>query len=190
MAFCATAQIPGTLKLAGSVGFAQPLRSGVSGGYLLSLEPKFIITPTIDVGVRIEAAQLPRSVVSGGTTFATNSRFLSSYLATASYWLSNKVKFRSFVGLGAGLYQVPETNRVSVIYNQSPDDILFPEGSRFGGMVRYGVKTGHYIASVEYNMALASTLYRSTTPIKSPNSYLSIKVGYEIGGYKSKPATK
>ncbi len=185
----AIAQQPGSLKLAGSAGFAQPPYAGVSGGYLLALEPKIIVTPTIDVGVRIEAAQLTRSVISDGSTFTTNSRFLSSCIITGNYWLS-KGRFRSFVGLGAGLYHIPATDRVIVVHNQSPDDILFPVIDRLGGMVRYGLKVGHYIASVEYNLVTPSTVYRSVTPLSSPNSYLSIKVGYEIGGYKARPAPK
>ena len=185
----AAAQQPGSLKLAGSAGFAQPPYAGVSGGYLLALEPTLIVTSTIDAGIRIEAAQRTRSVVSDGSTFATNSRFLSSYVATGNYWLSQG-RFRSFVGLGAGLYHIPATDRVTVLYNQSPDDIQFPAIDRLGGMVRYGLKVGHYLVTAEYNLVTPSTVYRSATPLKSPNSYLSIKAGYEIGGHKAKPAPK
>lgn len=183
------AQNPGSLKLCGSVGFAQPLQSGVSGGFLLAIEPKIIVTPTIDVGVLVEAAYIPRSISFAGSAYPTNIKVYGSYKVTGNYWLSQG-KYRSFVGIGAGLYQRPKTDPVTVIYNQSPDDILFPAGARFGGLVRYGLKTGHYVATVEYNAVLASTLYRSATPIKSQNSYLSIKVGYEIGGFKKKAATK
>lgn len=187
VALSAVAQTPGSLKLCGSVGYAQPLRSGVSGGFVLAIEPKIIVTPKIDIGVLVEAAYIPRSISFAGSTYPTNVKVYGSYKVTGNYWLSQG-KFGSFVGVGAGLYQLPKTDAVTVIYNQSPDDILFPMGSRFGGLVRYGLKTGHYVATVEYNAVLASTLYRSATPITSPNGYLSIKVGYEVGGFKKKTA--
>ena len=184
----AVAQSP--LKLSGSVGYGQPLQSGVPGGFVLALEPKFIVNPKIDIGVLIEAAYMSRSIKSEGVTYSTNSRMWASYKATGNYWLSNTGRYQSFVGVGAGLYQLPETDGVSVIYNQSPSTILFPAGARFGGLIRYGVKAGHFIATAEYNLVLASTLYRSATPLKSSNSYPTIKVGYEIGGFKKKPVTK
>lgn len=179
-----SAQTP--LKLCGSVGFAQPMVFSVPGSYVGALEVKYILNERIDIGALAEVAQFTRSVHSAGTVYPTNSGLLSSYRLTGNYWLSADAqkRFRSFVGIGAGLYQIPAANRVTVVFGQSPDDILFPGGSRFGGMLRYGLKFRHYVGTVEYNLVSSSTLYRSATALNSPNSYLSVKIGYEIGGYK------
>lgn len=188
VALNAAAQSSNPFKLCGSVGFAQPAQAGINGGFLLAIEPKVMINPKLDIGVLVEAIYVPRSIKFQGTTYPTNVQVTGSYKAIANYWLSSG-KVKSFVGLGAGLYQLPATTNVTVVYNQSPDDIVFPAGGRFGGVVRYGIKYAHLVATAELNAVLASDLYRSVTLVKGNNSYASVKIGYEIGGMKrEKPA--
>ena len=183
VALSAAAQVPGTFKLSGAVGYAQPIASGITGGIAVALEPKVTVTNKVDVGVRFEGAYITRGVQVNSVANPSSYGLLMSYLATGTYRLSEG-RIKTYAGAGAGIFQVANTNTVTVIYDQSPNDVKFPGETRFGGMARLGLKTGHYIANLEYNAVLPSKVYLSATALDARSSYLSLKIGYEIGGYK------
>jgi hypothetical protein len=184
VAVSAQAQEFKPFKVNVSLGYALP--SG-GGGLLFAVEPKYGINDQIDVGLRIEGAGMARAVVVNGNDFAGDVSFAGSYLLTGNYMLSTN-NFRPFVGAGVGLFGIASTSAISINGQTLNGDIT--AGNVFGGMVRAGFKTGHFVLGLEYNLIPASDvrLLDSSGQVQvgqaaqSKNSYLGIKLGFDIGG--------
>lgn len=184
LAFAAQAQEFKPFKVNVSIGGAIP--SG-GGGVLFAVEPKYGINDRIDLGLRFELAAMARSVVYNGNTTSGNATGAGSYLLTGNYLLSDN-NFRPFIGVGAGLYQIAGTSFVTDGTNSTNGEIQ--AGNAFGGMIRAGFKAGHFVLGVEYNLVPSTTtaLYDSNGTVRvgqsvqSKNSYLGIKLGFDIGG--------
>ena len=139
------------------------------------------------MGLRLEVAVMAREVVSGGTTSAGTAQAASSYILTGNYMLSDK-NFRPFVGAGLGLFGTASTAVVTTGSSSSNGSIA--AGTAFGGMVRGGFKAGHLVLAVEYNIipSTNSVLLDSKgavqigKTVQSQNSYLGVKLGFDIGG--------
>lgn len=171
-----------------SIGAAIP--SG-GGGVLFAIEPKYGINDQIDIGLRIEGAGMARNVVANGNTTSGDVKFSGSYILTGNYMLSD-AGFRPFVGIGAGLFGVGSTG-VTVVGSGSSSTSYngnISAGNVFGGMARVGFKTGHFVLGVEYNLIpnTSSIVYDNNgtnqvgTSVESKNSYVGVKVGFDIGG--------
>ncbi|ADB39963.1 hypothetical protein [Spirosoma linguale] len=171
-----------------SLGAAIP--SG-GGGVLFALEPKYGINDQIDIGLRIEGAAMARSVVANGNTTSGDVKFSGSYILTGNYMLSDN-NFRPFVGIGAGLFGVGSTGFTVVGSgsNAQSTNGSISAGNVFGGMARVGFKAGHFVLGIEYNLIpnTKSVVYNSTgssqigTSVESKNSYVGVKLGFDIGG--------
>ena len=185
--FAAQAQEFKPFKVNVSLGLALP--SG-GGGVLFSVEPKYGINDRIDVGLRAEVGVMAREVTSNGITSTGSIQGAGSYVLTGNYMLSTN-NFRPFVGVGAGLYSIAGTSFASTGSGSGQtSNGSIAAGNTFGGMVRAGFKTGHFVVGLEYNLipATNSVLLDNTgkvqvgKTVQSANSYLGVKVGFDIGG--------
>lgn len=148
-----------------SLGYALPQGSGVKGGFLFVIEPKYAVIQQLSVGLRIESAILVNDVATDvNTGNSGKAKSLQSYLATGDYYFTNN-KFRPFVGGGAGIFSV-----TSYLVLNSNAAVLVPAKSKFGFMARGGFEAGHFRLGLEYNF------------LSEKDSYLGIKVGACIGG--------
>lgn len=184
LAVSAQAQEFKPFKVNVSLGAAIP--SG-GGGVLFAIEPKYGVSDRIDVGLRLELAAMARSVVYNGNETSGNATGAGSYLLTGNYLLSD-ANFRPFIGAGIGLFGIAGTSFVTNGNQGTNGEIQ--AGNVFGGMVRAGFKTGHFVLGAEYNIVpnTNSVVYDSNgnvqvgTSVQSKNSYLGIKLGFDIGG--------
>lgn len=181
-AVAAQAQTYKPFKVNVSVGYAQPLHAGNSGGVLFAVEPKYGVTDHFDLGFRLELASVARGVVVNGNTTTGDVGAFASYLLTANY-LFGEGNARPFIGGGLGAYTIGSGGTVVITNGQTPQNVNLVSDTKFGGMVRAGVKVGHFVAAVEYNAAPTTELANiSNTKISSENAYLGIKVGADFGG--------
>lgn len=177
----ATAQEYKPFKVNLSVGVAKPLSSGISGGVLFAIEPKYGLNDNLDLGLRLEWAVVARGVISSGNTVTGDVGAFGSYLLTGNY-LFGTGGVRPFLGLGAGLYSVASGGVVTVVDGQSNQQVTLVGETKFGGMIRGGIKAGHFVLGVEYNAVPTTSNKLSNTTIDSKNAYLGIKLGFDIGG--------
>lgn len=184
IAFSATAQEFKPFKVNLSLGFAKPLTGNASGGVLFAVEPKYGLSDNFDLGLRLESALIARGVTVNGNTTTGDIAGLSSALITGNYLLSTG-NFRPFIGAGVGIFSVASGGTISVTSGQTPQDVTFSSETKFGGMIRAGFKTGHFVLGVEYNAVPTSTISTtsaSSLKLDSKNSYLGVKLGFDIGG--------
>lgn len=181
-ALSATAQAYKPFKVNLSVGVAKPLNAGVSGGILLAVEPKYGVNDHIDIGLRLETAVVARGIQVNGNTTTSDVGAFNSALITGNY-LFGTGSIRPFLGAGIGVYSVAAAGTVIVDNNaQNPQTVNFVSDTKFGGMIRGGIKAGHFVAAVEYNAAPTTSNTLGTARVTSENAYLGIKVGFDIGG--------
>ena len=130
--------------------------------------------------MRIEAAVVARisSYNQNGDPVEADVKAAGSYLLTGDYYFTNKYSFRPFAGVGLGSYTIASSNT-------AVDEVS--SGSKFGGMIRAGIETGHFRLGLEYNLVPSINVsgYNSNgtpTTLQSKNGYLGIKIGIVIGG--------
>lgn len=154
-----------------AMGYAIPSGDGAKGGIVLATEPKYAINDQITVGLRLEAALTARASVDQNGEYVTGDvKASGSYLITGDYYF-NTNKFRPFAGLGTGLYKLAS---VEFKTDQDVTEGDIKSGSKFGAAPRVGFEFGHFRTAIEYNVI------GKTEKIK--NNYLSIKLGFFIGG--------
>ncbi|MFD2933776.1 hypothetical protein [Spirosoma flavum] len=180
-AFSVTAQEYKPFKVNVSLGYAKALASGISGGVLLAVEPKYGVSDHFDVGLRLESAFIARGVTYNGNTTTGDAVAFGSYLLTGTYLIGTG-SIRPFIGVGAGIFTIASGGTITVIDNQTPKDVSFVSETKFGAMIRAGIKAGHFVAGVEYNAVPTTSTKLTNTTIDSKNAYLGIKIGFDIGG--------
>ncbi len=153
---------------------------------MFGIEPKYGLNDKIDLGVRLESALVARGVTIMGESATGDVAGISSAVLTGNYLLSTG-NFRPFIGLGLGVFNVASAGVITVDNGQTDEDVSFSAATKFGGMVRAGFKTGHFVLGVEYNAISASDGLRlsssaNVTTISIKNSYLGVKLGFDIGG--------
>jgi outer membrane protein W len=142
-----------------TTGYSKPA-GGLSGGFNLSIEPKFNLTDQVAVGIKIEGATLAtiNDANSGDATVVG----ITSTLLTGEYYLGSQT-VRPYVGIGTGIYR-------SRIFSTSNDLASYGEGGNMLGIApRVGLQLGHFRLGVEYN-------------IVRNNNYFSAKLGTTFGG--------
>jgi len=180
-ALSATAQVYKPFKVNVSVGYAKPLNAGVSGGFLFSVEPKYGISDHFDLGLRLESAVVARGIQDNGNTFSSDLGTFNSALVTGNY-LFGTSNVRPFLGAGVGFYTIGAAGTVVIDKNGQNQNVTFVDATRFGGMIRGGIKAGHFVAAIEYNAAPTTPTAVGPTIVSSENAYLGLKVGFDIGG--------
>jgi hypothetical protein len=181
VALSASAQEYKPFKVNVSVGYAKPIHGGVSGGFLFAVEPKYGVSDHFDLGLRLESAAVARGIVYNGNTTTSDLGAYSSALITGNY-LFGSSNVRPFLGAGVGVYSIGSAGTVTLTNGQTPQNVTFVSDTKLGGMIRGGIKAGHFVAAVEYNAAPTTNNTIGTTTVSSENSYLGFKVGVDIGG--------
>lgn len=139
------------------------------------IEPKYNINNHFTVGLRLEYTFYSKEnfidydpnneywtgVDAAGWNFST--------LLTGDYYFNDHY-VRPFVGGGAGLYYMYVAKEYSYLGNPEKNHIM-----AFGYMPRVGVNVGQFRISCEYNFILTDEINLN---------YMSLKIGYEIGGGK------
>jgi len=168
-----------------SLGYAKPAGPGASGGVLVSAEPKYGWNDYIDFGFRMEGAMMARAVMINDEAGEGEIKFSGSYLLTTTMLLTDTY-VRPYVGFGAGLYRSAGMG-VSADAANPEGDVAMEASNKFGGMLRAGLKMGHFVLGAEYNL-VPSTKYSLSTgdKIKGTNSYLGVKLGFDIGGGRTR----
>lgn len=149
--------------------FGSPFASSSPIG-LFAYEPGFRINDNVLLGFRIE--QIGILSMTGGSN-----KSLGSFAITSHYYLTKKF----FVGVGFGLYSPANTN--------SKD-----ERNGLGFFPRVGFESGHFHASLEWNITQKMRVYESSgepfpgveTFSDKNRNYLSLKIGLFIGGGRKK----
>jgi outer membrane protein X len=180
-ALSATAQTYKPFKVNVSVGYATAFNAGASGGILGAIEPKYGITDNIDLGFRLEVAHVARGIQVNGNTETSDRGLFNSYLLTGNYLFGTN-NVRPFLGLGFGFYDIGASGTVSRTIGQTRQDINFVRDTKFGGMIRGGIKAGHFVAALEFNAAPNGGAIVGPITVSHENAYLGIKVGADIGG--------
>ncbi len=156
-------------KLRGSIAF------GASDGFIACLEPGYRISDKILAGIRIE----------GKAFFATKET--GSYGINGQYYISNK-NFRPFVGLGLSLYHTGIVGDGFYGYSSRNEETVM------GFYPRTGFDLGHFSLTIDWNV-VANAKATIDPPISQGGSsytgyingnYLSVKVGFFIGGGRKK----
>ena len=149
-------------------GYAVPSGDGTKGGILFAIEPKYAFNDNITAGLRMEGAVMAQAQVdqATGEMKSGSVKANASYVATGDYYFTTNT-FRPFAGVGAGIYSV-----ASADLNNETGDVK--AGKKFGFMPRAGFEVGHFRTAIEYNFV------GKTGAIN--NNYLSIKLGFFIGG--------
>src|SRR5919199_2331347 len=181
----ATAQDYKPFKVNLSLGYAKALGRGLSGGALLALEPKYGVGDHFDVGFRLESSFIARGVTYNYRTTTGDVVAFSSYLFTGTYLFGSGTT-RPFMGLGAGLFRIASSDLLTIVNDQLIQvvRVRFAGETKFGGMIRAGIKASHFVASVEYNavpttmLNVAVTTPLINTTLKSTNAYMGIKIGF------------
>jgi outer membrane protein W len=153
-----------------ATGYAIPSGKGSKAGVVLAIEPKYAINDNITLGLRIEGAITARGYVdASGEEFTGDVKASGSYLATGDYYF-NTNKFRPFAGLGIGIYSLASAS----VDMMDEEETVVESGSKFGGAPRVGFEFGHFRTALEYNVVGKTG--------KINNNYMSIKLGFFIGG--------
>ena len=178
----ATAQEYKPFKVNVSVGYAKPFKALVSGGFLVAVEPKYGLSDNFDIGLRLEVASVARGIETSGNTTTGDVGAYSSALLTGNY-LFGTGGLRPFLGLGVGPYSIGAGGTVVIASNGQPNqNITLVSDTKFGGMVRAGIKAGHFVVAAEFNFIPTTNLSLANQTINSNNAYLGIKIGADIGG--------
>ncbi|MBC3785298.1 outer membrane beta-barrel protein [Spirosoma utsteinense] len=175
----ASAQVFKPFKVNISMGYAKPLEAASMGGILLSLEPKYGLNDRVDLGLRYELGLMNHAYTVDNGSGTSELKGASSFVFTGNYLLSES-NFRPFVGAGLGVFTVG-----GVSFSEGDGGVS--GGTKLGAMVRAGFKAGHFAFGAEYNLIPSSTgVMTSASSVvqryKSPNAYLGLKIGFDIGG--------
>ena len=171
-----------------SVGFANPTGNGLKGGFLMGIEPKYNVSPRLELGLRLEAALMVRGVEidNNNRTASGITSGLGSALLTGNYLFGpfGDSNFRPFVGAGFGIFSVSSGGTVAFDQGQVKGELAITDYSTIGGLIRAGIKVGHFVASVDYNAVPAHTyrLVNTTLDFTSKSSYTGFRVGFDLGG--------
>jgi hypothetical protein len=176
--------ILGLLSILGLSGFAQQfkkLKVGLGTGYafaggrlskvLFAIEPSFLISDKLSIGLRAESTIIQRDV--NGNTSGANISYINfgSYSLNGQRYFGN-MSFRPFIGFGVGYFKL-ET--VTAIVNGR----ITKEDFKFGFYPRIGFDFRHFNFLVDYNLVPnpSSSIINETL-----NKYLSVRLGFFIGG--------
>lgn len=188
------------IKVGLNVGYVEPQGGGAGFGF--ALEPGFRITDKLAVNARFEGTVFTRDLESDQNVEKINIGVggIGSYTANVQYYFLDG-PFRPYVAFGLGYYtpaEVKLTTSVSAAGASSGTEQTIAPNAAFGFYPRVGFDFGHLNLMIDYNIvgdseASISTLKTedingttTTTTVNQKttfeNSYLSVKLGFTIGG--------
>ena len=141
---------------------------GVGIGYII-IEPKYSVIQPLNVGIKFEG-----NLIEGKKKYSIN-HWMSSYLATADYYLRQNSDLRTFVGGGFGIYRIDAFSDLG----PQPDITIGGVKNNFGAMLRVGFDNNHFRLALAYN-------YAGKDVARYDASYLSLSIGGYFGGGKKK----
>jgi hypothetical protein len=177
----ANAQSYRPFKINVSSQYIFPTASEAVGGASFSIEPRYSLNRSLDLGIRVELASIGYRFDVDGIQLTIRKKSLTSQLLTGTYFL-RLTGIRPYIGVGVGLYQLPEGNLYDAATRTTPSYTYVKGGSKAGLMVRTGLKINHLNVGAEYNLIGQSITVLPTTEVNYRNSYLGIKLGVDIGG--------
>lgn len=139
---------------------------GIDLGFLIAIEPHYMLSSGIKLGLRMEAAMMRKNIRPSGEWFRSDNSEVSGYLFTMDY-LGSPKRFQQYIGIGAGIMDIMSGDL----------DPLTPstqslQKTTYAFMIRSGIEfsENRLRAGVEYNILGA-------TSFSNPNHYLSFKFG-------------
>jgi len=155
-------------KLDINIGYAYPSsnNSDVTGGIALTVEPHYLLSDQLAIGLRLEGAILGYS---SHQYIDNDISGVSSYCFTANYYFS-KSSIRPFIGLGLGAFTQSSDSFVSFDGESTNSPVI----TKFGAVPQLGIEYQHFCFSVEYD-AVGGNI-----------GYTAIKAGFFFGGGKKR----
>ncbi len=152
------------LELSGGLAVPQGLREqGLDGGILIAIEPRYVVSRQLKIGLKMESALLMSNFLGEGDG-SNEPKGQYGYLLTADY-LFQKKKLQPYAGMGIGIHTVSKE-----AYNNVT---TFPEeADALAVMIRTGFEFGdnRYRAGMEYHFV-------GPVSFSDRNKYFSIKLG-------------
>ncbi len=138
--------------------------AGAGNKFTLTVEPHYRLSDKLALGIRFQdAASFTLDFRSEGANNATGTESSSSTSITADYYfLDGKSKRNLVLFAGGGLGG----------FSESDSRTTNPSTNSLGFFPRVGLETGHFRASIEYNVTGGTS------------NYVSLNVGFFVGGGK------
>jgi len=147
-------------------GWNKAFWSNTGSGVALYFEPKYAVTPVLNIGVKFEGDLNSRNYTQ---TWGLR-QWIGSCLATADYHFMQNSDLRLFAGAGLGVYHIS-------VYNDAIP--ISGVANNFGAMLRVGFDVNHFRLALAYNYAGKDVADCNT-------SFFSITIGGYLGGGKKK----
>ncbi len=172
-------------------GLAFPSSSEI-GGYEVDFDARYRVLEKLYVGARIGITSIVKDRGTrgdGDIHYFTSSEIIAALAHSDYYFNVYPSPFSPFAGLGFGLYDI--SNIAIRTFGDVVKDRNYAVEYKFGGVIRGGFEYKRLRVALEYNLIPITKLYdqdknspptyiKDTTP--RPNSYLSLRVGFFIGG--------
>ena len=162
------------------------------GGFEADFDIRYRVLDNLNVGARMSYSDIVKDRGTrgdGDIQYFTSSVIIAGIVHSDYYFNVYPSSFAPFVGLGFGVYDV------STISIRTFGDVVKDRGYaveyKFGGVIRGGFEYKRLRVALEYNLIPLTQLYdqdKNTPPYyiidntPKPNSYLSLRVGFFIGG--------
>ena len=167
----------------GLIGTYLPTGLG-GGGFGGVVEPKFLLTDNIAIGIQFQGALSFGGSISGaGTSVGIGA--VAATLAKGEYLFTRNGNVRPFVGLGLGLYDIASE---SVSAGSSMASVDQTAARTFGVQPEIGVDLGAVRLAVAYNAMIGTeievhqTVGNAMTTTTYSENYLMFELGFRIGG--------
>jgi outer membrane protein X len=167
----------------GLIGTYLPTGLG-GGGFGGVVEPKFLLTDNIALGVQFQGAlSFGGSISNAGTSVGIGA--VAATLAKGEYLFTHHGNVRPFVGLGLGFYDIASE---SVSAGSSMASVDQKAARTFGVEPEIGVDLGAVRLAVAYNAMLGTeievhqTVGNAMTTTTYSENYLMFELGFRIGG--------
>lgn len=185
------AQEQGKVRVGGNIGYCMP---GQGAGFSVDiLDIRYNILDNLNAGIKFGGAFMVRDInetailASATMHVNTNTMLVSDY-----YFHNGSSMFAPFIGAGIGSFSIYDINlkanpNESVSYNYTSNEL--PLAARtLGGAIRGGFELGRLRLAMEYYMIPSTKMYDAANITQvigtSPNSYLTINLGFYFGGGK------
>lgn len=186
------AQEKGKIRVGGNLGLTLP--TGGAGFAIDVLDIRYNILDNLNAGVKFGGAFMLRDVTQLSPTSAEATMHVNSNIMLVSDFYFNKGGsfFAPFVGGSIGsfsIYDIYMLGQSESEFNYQINELPNPSRT-LGGALRAGFEAGKFRMALEYYLIPQTTKYDVANIMQaagtSPNSYLSLNVGFYFGGGKWK----
>jgi len=140
--------------------------AGLDMGAPFSIEPRYVLSSNLKIGLRMEAALMFKNIRPRGEGFESNYMEESGYLITIDH-LCPHGKEEFFVGFGAGIMDIMSDDLDPLTLS-----VQSVQKTTYACMIRGGVEfcEKKFRTGIEYNLVGPASFSRT-------NHYLSLKIG-------------